>query len=752
MPGAPPIRVGAVKRPVALDRAALLSALRVALAAMTVFAIGDAVLDNPNIALFGFFGAFALLVFAAFAGPARSRLRAYAGLAAVGFPLLALGTVCSRDPWLAGIAMALVGFAILFAGIVSGYVAASAISALLLFVLPVMIAAPDSQIPDRLAGWAMACAVAIPAALLLWPDRPQGALRRQIAEACRAIASCLELKPGGDAAVAAERAREAVSAAHEARRRFASTPYRPTGATGPTAAVAHLVDDVAWVAPLAVPPEPSPQGARFPSEAEEVKAASRQVLRASASALEGGPERPDLDRLERSRAAVGSAFSRSLAASAGHGEDWLGPAFDQAFRLRFLSYAALQIGAQALRAAGRPAPRVETRRLEPAEREPSADLPRLVALRHLIAGYATPRSVWFRNSLRGALALGTAVLLGQLLDVQHGFWVVLGTLSVLRSNALNTGSTILRALTGTVAGIVIGGTVIFAIGADTAVLWAILPVTILLAAYAPRAISFAVGQAAFTVAVLTLFDLIQPSGWEVGLIRVEDIAIGSAISFGLGLLFWPRGASGVVRDAVSAAYARTSDYLAHNVQAMMRPEDTEELERYAEDAMGSWLRLDDAFRQYLAERSTSRLELDSLGSLVAGATRVLRVAHAELSGSALFRLTPRVTDPAGLESSRLTLEDGTTRLRSWYHALGDSVARAEAPPEPLPAEARTEREVLEWLRATGPEPGSDELSRALAMAWTDKLLDTLRGLQPRLAEAAGRLRAEESPSPASGSD
>jgi hypothetical protein len=40
--------------------------------------------------------------------------------------------------------------------------------------------------------------------------------------------------------------------------------------------------------------------------------------------------------------------------------------------------------------------------------------------------------------------------------VQHGFWVVLGTLSVLRSNAVATGSTVLRALLGTAAGFVVG--------------------------------------------------------------------------------------------------------------------------------------------------------------------------------------------------------------------------------------------------------------------------------------------------------
>jgi len=64
--------------------------------------------------------------------------------------------------------------------------------------------------------------------------------------------------------------------------------------------------------------------------------------------------------------------------------------------------------------------------------------------------------------------------------------------------------------------------------------------SILVAAYAPRAISFAAGQAGFTVVLFVLFNLIQPTGWRVGLVRIEDVAIGFGVSLGVGLLFWPR--------------------------------------------------------------------------------------------------------------------------------------------------------------------------------------------------------------------
>ena len=76
------------------------------------------------------------------------------------------------------------------------------------------------------------------------------------------------------------------------------------------------------------------------------------------------------------------------------------------------------------------------------------------------------------------------------------------------------------------------------IGTHEAVLWGVLPVAILLAAYAPRAISFAAGQAGFTVVLFVLFNIIQPVGWSVGLVRFEDVAIGFAISL------WSASSSG----------------------------------------------------------------------------------------------------------------------------------------------------------------------------------------------------------------
>src|ERR1035438_8174238 len=221
----------------------------------------------------------------------------------------------------------------------------------------------------------------------------------------------------------------------------------------------------------------------------------------------------------------------------------------------------------------------------------------LVGAEGFTATHADYRSVWFRNSVRGAVGLAIAVFIAQKSGLQHSFWVVLGTLSVLRSNALGTGRTILSALAGTAAGILVGAAILIPVGGNQTVLWAILPVAVLIAAYAPRVVSFAAGQAAFTVVILILFNIIQPVGWKVGLIRIEDVAIGFAVSLGVGLVFWPRGAARLLRENIAAAYSRAADYFAAAAEQLTGGDQAGDPGHAGDTAAAAVHQLDDSFPQ-----------------------------------------------------------------------------------------------------------------------------------------------------------
>src|SRR2546428_12708937 len=111
-----------------------------------VFALADKVIGKPQTSIFAAFGSFAMLVLVEFGGPWRTRFLAYFGLACAGASFITLGTLCSRNPWLAAGAMAAVGFGTLFSGVVSGYLVAAATAPLLPSVPPDPLPLPDPAI------------------------------------------------------------------------------------------------------------------------------------------------------------------------------------------------------------------------------------------------------------------------------------------------------------------------------------------------------------------------------------------------------------------------------------------------------------------------------------------------------------------------------------------------------------------------------------------------------------------------------
>src|SRR5271167_942563 len=119
------------------DLVALRRAGRAAIVMPALFAVGDEVIGNPVLATFAAFGSFAMLLLVDFGGKMSERLQAQAALAIVAGGLVCLGTLFSQSVWLASAAMAVVGFAVIFAGVVSSVLAGATTTLLLAFILSV---------------------------------------------------------------------------------------------------------------------------------------------------------------------------------------------------------------------------------------------------------------------------------------------------------------------------------------------------------------------------------------------------------------------------------------------------------------------------------------------------------------------------------------------------------------------------------------------------------------------------------------
>jgi len=668
---------------------AAMRALRAVLVIPSLFALTYEGFGNLQMALFAAFGGFATLVMASFGGSRRDKTVAHLGLAVVGSIVLIIGTAVNGITWLAVLVTIPVTFGIFFAGVAGPNAASGVTGALFAYVLPVATPGNVGMIPDRLAGWWLASVVGTAAVLALSQTSPAGPLRAAAAGSARALAAHLEASANGTATAADQDAYR--KAKHALMSVFASTPYRPTGLATADQGLASVVHLLEWCTVLiADATDAHPNLDRAAPCDRKLFAVTAAVLKQIGDLLadqDGTAPLPDADEMDRLREAS-AAYHRSLPQDDDY--DSVEIIARHAFHAQAISLVVRSIAADALVATRRADPETIAARRRgwyaapPEETMAGRRAAALSGAIGVVAKQASIRSVWFLNSLRGSLALALAVLVADIASVQHGFWVVLGTLSVLRTNASSTGSTALRALGGTAIGFAVGALLLLGIGTSTAALWAALPIAIAVAAYAPGTLPFALGQAAFTVVVVVLFNLLVPVGWKVGLLRIQDVAIGCAVSLVVGALFWPRGASSVVGDDLADAFRRGAAYLSQSVDwalgTRLDPPDA------GAAAVTAGNRLDEALRSFLAEQGAKRLSKQDLWMLVL-ATMRLRLTAYSLAGLQAPEHTRH--QHRAMAYARATLAQDAADLVGFYERVAGLVGRPAAHDVVLPVRVPT---------------------------------------------------------------
>ena len=685
-----------------------LRAVRATLVVPGLFAFSYGVLGNLQVATFAAFGGFATLVLASFAGRPRDKIVAHLGLAVAGSVLLVIGTAVNTSVVLATLVTLPVVFVVLFAGVGGPNAASGTTAALLAYVLPAASPGTMDMVPARLAGWWLASVVGTIAVLLLSPRPPGTELRRAVAKNARALADLLGAALQGDRDP--KHRQHALDCKHNLLSTFTSTPYRPTGLAAADQALDSLVGLLEWSTSVICDSLHEYDDLTHIDEVERrLLADTGAVLRSVAAVLEGEPTKPELDCLERSLADSVEHLRQLSSDSVG-----FSAAVHLSFHARTAAVAAHTALADALIASHQANPAIVSNgRRRWYGTDPAASERRLAGLTtvaNAVSRHASLRSVWFLNSARGAIALAVAVAVADLTGVEHGFWVVLGTLSVLRTNAASTGSTALRALLGTVVGFVIGAVLLLAIGSSTAALWTALPLAVLVAAYAPGVLPFEAGQAAFTVVVSVLFNLLVPAGWEIGVVRIEDVAIGCAVSFVVGVLFWPRGAGSLVADDLADAFRTGGLYLsdaAHWALGLRADAPA------ASAAIAAGTRLDEALRGFLAEQGAKRVPKEYLWRLVAGTLRARLTAHS-LAG---LPAAPGEPDPL-----RLLLGDHAGQVAAWFDHLASRLDRTDHGDVPMLAPPQLREPVL---------PNGTTVPDLSTALWVG---EHLKHVTPRLAE------------------
>jgi uncharacterized membrane protein YccC len=232
-----------------------------------------------------------------------------------------------------------------------------------------------------------------------------------------------------------------------------------------------------------------------------------------------------------------------------------------------------------------------------------------------------------------ALGLAVARLVAGLLDLSHGFWVLLATLTLMRTSLTATRAAVIPAFIGTVIGGLLMAVVLGLAGGDSKFYEIAFPFILVIGLAAGPVAGPMVGQAAFTLVVALLFAQMAPVTWRLAEVRITDVVLGGLLGAVIGLLVWPRGATGEMRRTAKASLDTAANDLESTVRSLTHREtpapngkDT------ASIATHSLMLADSTLAQYRSELRSTPDNVDWLGVLalaneVVRGGQVLRRAH-----------------------------------------------------------------------------------------------------------------------------
>lgn len=503
-------------------------------------------------AMYASMGSFALLVMGDFGGNVRGRLIAYLGTTAVVIGFLVGAVYVDQHFALAVASVFVVSGALAYAAVLRGYIAAAAPVILLMFMVATTTRPETSEIPEILQGWLIGAGIATLVANTVLPRRPPDRILIGIQQVLRACsASTIDR-------AAIHKALSTLQAA------YFGNPFRAAGLSHRNRALIRLAAKTQQLATSVLEYDsletehPSP-GLQTTSHLHGLV---KSTLASCADSLDGNGI-PSAQPVTSMWAGQWDDAT-DLVASHPHDAAQSVAVLRGAFPARLLAIEAVRIVELVREVVGADVETLIGRRGIP----PQPVLPKRTAWTDLRT-QATLKSPWMRTAIRTAIALSIAVGIVLEVNLQHGFWVVLGVTATLRMDATATRKSAALAFAGTMIGVALGFAILFSAAQYPWLLIIIFPAVAFGAGWAPVSLGFAPGQAAMSLFVLTIFTILTwPPTTLTAEYRVIDISVGVLVSIGIATVMWPSGILPTITGSLAESAKLTSTYLASAIDQL----------------------------------------------------------------------------------------------------------------------------------------------------------------------------------------
>lgn len=170
-------------------------------------------------------------------------------------------------------------------------------------------------------------------------------------------------------------------------------------------------------------------------------------------------------------------------------------------------------------------------------------------------------NIYFRYTIQISLATLITMILYKIFNMQHGLWLVMFCIIVMKPNPGSSLKTGIYRIAGTILGIAITIGLVYITGQKPLTIWILMCVATIGFLYLSQSSYFMFSITLLTISMISLYYMMYPKIWDISIIRSYDTAIAVVIGVVISYFIWPNRANRKLIDDIHEGLNSEINYL-----------------------------------------------------------------------------------------------------------------------------------------------------------------------------------------------